>query len=405
MWKDLIGTVGARYLIAFFNLALIFVNARVLGVRGMGEIGLIWASVSICATVNGLLGGNTLTYFVHKYALRTLYPIAAAWILAGSALSCACLHLLGMLPEGYGWAIFLLSVLYSFPLAHARLLLGIDDIFGFNLTNILQGGLLFFVLCAFYYIIGIREVQAYIWGQGLVNGLAFLWSLHRLHTRRGEGGKQGRLPVLKEMLSYGLWGSADNLAEVLATRLNYFLVQSWLGLGAVGLLDAATKLSESIWNISRGAASVEYNRMVRIDEADQQRRVTLRLLKFSTLAVAAAVLLLCLLPEQLFTGYLFGKHFAGIRPLILLMAPGVVCYAANNILSAYFIGTGRIRYSTFVSFAGLLVLLAAASCLIPLWGLPGSALAGSLSYAALLLAALFFFRRKVLLLQHREGST
>ena len=45
--RDLFTTIGTRYLIAILNLALIFINAKVLGVEGVGLVGLILAIVGI----------------------------------------------------------------------------------------------------------------------------------------------------------------------------------------------------------------------------------------------------------------------------------------------------------------------------------------------------------------------
>ena len=65
MLKKILGTIGSRYLIAFLNLALIFINAKVLGIEGVGMIGLIVASVNIAVIVNGILCGNTIVYFMN----------------------------------------------------------------------------------------------------------------------------------------------------------------------------------------------------------------------------------------------------------------------------------------------------------------------------------------------------
>ena len=46
MLKKILGTIGSRYLIAFLNLALIFINAKVLGIEGVGMLGLIVDSVN-----------------------------------------------------------------------------------------------------------------------------------------------------------------------------------------------------------------------------------------------------------------------------------------------------------------------------------------------------------------------
>ena len=56
--RDLFTTIGTRYLIAILNLALIFVNAKVLGVEGVGLVGLILAIVGIATMFCGILAGN-----------------------------------------------------------------------------------------------------------------------------------------------------------------------------------------------------------------------------------------------------------------------------------------------------------------------------------------------------------
>ena len=149
MLKKILGTIGSRYLIAFLNLALIFINAKVLGIEGVGMIGLIVASVNIAVIVNGILCGNTIVYFMNRYSMRTIFLPAYLWTPIGSSLACGFMYLTGLLPTGYRLDIFLLAILSSTVNANARFLLGKDNIKGFNLTFILQGGLLFFRLTLF----------------------------------------------------------------------------------------------------------------------------------------------------------------------------------------------------------------------------------------------------------------
>ena len=47
MLRKILTTIGTRYLIAILNLALIFVNAKVLGIEGVGMVGLLVASINI----------------------------------------------------------------------------------------------------------------------------------------------------------------------------------------------------------------------------------------------------------------------------------------------------------------------------------------------------------------------
>lgn len=407
MLKKILGTIGTRYLIAFLNLALIFVNAKVLGVEGVGMIGLIAAAVNIAVIFNGILSGNTIVYFMNKYSMQTIFLPAYGWTLIGSAVACGCLSVAGILPEGYGTDIYLLSVLTSLVATNARFLLGKDNIKGFNLTFVIQGGLLFFILFAFYYIADWKEIRSYVRGLYVTNGIAFIASLillipyfkdwthvaEKTGVEEGEQEKRSVLSVLREMFAYGLWSSADNLAEVCTTRLNYFLIQRFLGLGSVGLLDAGTKISESVWNISRSVSFIAYSNVARANSAEEQRRITIQFFKLTFCAIAFVICLILLIPEWVYTEYLFSAEFKGMQKIIWGLSVGVVAFGCNSIVSHYFIGSGKIRYSTASSCVGLVTLLIGGSVFIPAYGITGAAISTSLAFTAMLAFSLLVFTR------------
>ncbi|MDR1161219.1 MAG: polysaccharide biosynthesis C-terminal domain-containing protein [Tannerellaceae bacterium] len=394
MLKDILGVIGSRYLIALLNLALIFINAKALGIEGMGLVGLIWASVNIIVLVNGVLGGSTIVYFINKYTIRMILPIAYAWVFIGTGIGCGAMYLLKLLPGGYLADVYWITILYSLVIANSRFLLGKDHIMGFNLTNILQGGLLFFILLYFYYAAERKDVSAYIDGLYLTNTIALLASLLILTpyvVKKDAGQKKKWLSLLKEMFVYGLWGSADNIAETCTARLNYFLVQRFAGIGSVGLVDAGTKISESVWNISSSIAHIEYNRIAKTKDMAEQTKITLQLFKLTFLAITFVMFCILLIPEWVYTDYLFSAEFKGIRKVIAALSIGVIALGCNTILSHYFIGSGKIKYSAASSCAGFLTLLMAGYWLIPLYGVIGSVISTSIAFMAILVCSLTIF--------------
>lgn len=196
--RDLFTTIGTRYLIAILNLALIFINAKVLGVEGVGLVGLILAIVGIATMFCGILAGNTIVYFMNRYSMQAVFLPSYCWTPAGAGIACGSMAILGVLPEGHTLDIYILSILTSLVAANSRFLLGKNQIFGFNLTFVLQGGLLFFVLLFLYYGLKIRNVTAYLWGMYFTNGIAFLVSLFLLlpflNKKRGRS-PEGTLPI------------------------------------------------------------------------------------------------------------------------------------------------------------------------------------------------------------------
>lgn len=397
MLKKILGTIGTRYLIAFLNLMLIFINAKALGAEGLGMIGIILASVNIAVVFNGVLSGNTIVYFMNRYSMHTILLPAYAWPVFGSGIACGLMQLFGLYPEAYFIDIYLLSILSSFITTNARFLLGKDNITGFNITYMLQGGLLFFILLYLYYIADRQEVSSYVYGLYITYGIALIGSVALLFPYYGmkedKPAGKSRLAILKEMFVYGLWGSADNVAEVLTTRLNYFLIERFAGLGSVGLLDAGTKISESVWHISRSVSFIEYSSVAQTSDPEKQKRTTLKLFKLTFSAIAFTTLCILFIPEWVYTEYLFSPEFAGMRKVIVGLSAGIVALGCNSILSHYFIGSGKIRYSAYCSVVGLITLLIAGYLLIPMFGVVGSAVSSSIAFCAMLSFSIIVFCR------------
>ncbi len=106
MVKKLLGTIGTRYLVAILNLILIIVNAKVLGLEGVGLVGLIIASVNIVVIFCGIFSGNTLVYFMGRYSVRALFPVAYGWTIGGAFIFCGLMSLSGLIPATYFEAVF-----------------------------------------------------------------------------------------------------------------------------------------------------------------------------------------------------------------------------------------------------------------------------------------------------------
>ncbi|MDR2765596.1 MAG: polysaccharide biosynthesis C-terminal domain-containing protein [Tannerella sp.] len=402
MLKKVLETIVTRYVVAALNLALIFINGKTLGIHGMGLAGVIYASANIVFLFNSVFCGNTIVYHMNRYPLRYVFWPAYVWAFAGSAIACGVMALTGMLPAGFGAEVYGLATLLSLVGIHSRVLLGKDRIKAFNATFMIQGGTLFFILLYVYYVTEKQDVEGYLWGVYLSNALAWLVSLLFLYPVCLRRGKKTQQPATRpsffrlwrKMFAYGLWSSADNLTEGLTTRLNYFLLQRLSGYGQVGLLDAGTRISESVWHISRSVSSISYSQVAKTSDPEIQRQQTLRFFKWTYCALMLVTGMILLIPERVYTDYLFTAEFRSIRKVIGGLSAGIVMFGANNILSHYFIGTGKVKYSTACSCVGLLALLFSGCFLVPAQGVLGSAVSTSIAFSAMLLFSLTVFVRQ-----------
>ncbi|MCD8193945.1 MAG: polysaccharide biosynthesis C-terminal domain-containing protein [Tannerellaceae bacterium] len=161
----------------------------------------------------------------------------------------------------------------------------------------------------------------------------------------------------------------------------------------MGLLDAGTKISESVWHISRSTSNIEYSRVAGERDPQKQADITLKLFKLTGCALLLIMAVILLIPEVFYTRYLFSPEFTGIKYVILGLSVGCIALGSNSILSHYFIATGKIRYSTYCSFTGLVLLLISGFFLIPVYGVLGSAISSSIAFSGMLLFSIFVFKR------------
>ena len=398
MLKDTLKTIVARYIVAFLNLLLIFINSKVLGREGMGVVGIIYASANLVVIFNSIFCGNTIVYFMNRYNLRTVFFPAYCWAFIGSAIACIVLYLIHFLPEGFEDTVFCLAVLISLVTANSLMLLGKDRINIFNFLFILQGSLLFLLLIVLYFIFDYKDIKGYLTGMFSAYIIAFLcsniWLISYLSKKNNQPSGKSFFFVLKEMFFYGLWSSTDSLAEGLTTRLNYFLIQHTGGYGHVGLLDSGTKISESVWHISNSVSYMEYNNVSKTTDRQEQKRITLQLFKLTYCALFIVMVIICCIPERVFTDYLLTPEFVGIRHVIFGLSPGIVAFGSNRIISHYFIGSGRIKYSVYCSVTGFVILLVAGIVLIPPYGVLGAAITSSIAYSSMLLFSTLTFMKQ-----------
>lgn len=394
--KKTFWTVVVRYVAAAINFAIIIINAKLLGAEGVGQIGIIVASVNLAVMFNSMFCGSTIVYFMRQYTMRGIMLPSYLWIAVVSAVSAEVMARLGMVPGEYAVAVYVLTLLNSLVAANSRFLLGKEKVGAFNVVFLLQSVFLFFVLLFIYYIIGSHEVDDYIVGLYVSNLTALAVSAACLYKPfMDEHGKSAPwLQVFRRMFTYGIWSNADNMAESISTRLSYFFVNSWAGLSAVGLLDGATRISESVWHISRAVGYIANSEVARSETKSHSRSVTMKLLKltfFSTFVLMGVILLI---PEWMFTAYIFSPQFEGIAVVIRCLAPGIVAAACNTVLCQYFIAGGMVKYSAISSLLGLSAAAVSGLVLVPIMGVMGGAAATSIGYSVMALSNYIFFSTK-----------
>ena len=378
-------------LAAALNFLITIIISQTLGDTGSGTQSLVLATITFILIFSEIVGGTSIIYLAPRHSFKKMLVASVLW--AG---------LIAIL-MGFGIRLFypkldqdlilhvtLLSFLSSLSNINFRFLVGREEIKKANYNTLLQPVLLTLALVVYYILLKRTDIYGYIIGLYAAYGGTFLlgvWMLRKEYARIPEDKDSNYSPVLKDMFKYGFLNQTGHFVQFFNLRLSYYLLDTYIGRGEVGVFSRSLSLAEAIWIISNSIALVQYARIANANDRSYAQKLTLDLSKICLLISALAVLVLCLLPAEFYV-FVFGKDFGEMAYLIRILAPGVLFYCIFLILGHYYSGIGRYQMNTFAALCGLVATFVCGFTLIPRYDVMGAAITSAVSYTV---NAIFLF--------------
>lgn len=402
MLRKIIGTTGTRILNAFFTLVILYLIANYIGSKGMGVIGLIILDITILQLIIDLVAGSSLIYFASRTNLGKLILPAYIWIGIVVAMSYVLFKIAQIIfpkliaiavPEGYAIHILSLALLSGLMVTHYNLLLGKERINTYNILFTIQISMALLVFLFQLFILDNPTVDAYISGLYIGFGSAAIGGFVAVMYKIGKLELKGWRETTRKVLNYGIVTQMANILNIGNNRLSFYVIRYFLGTSTLGVYYAGTQLTEGLRVIGQSIAVVQFSTISNTNEKEYARVLTIRLMKLSVLLTAAALLVLIIIPEEIYTS-LLTKDFTGVKPLIIALSPGVMALAINNIFSHYFSGIGNPKVNLYAKVTGLVFTLALLFTLIPPFGIIGAAITASVSYSATVFHQYIIFKKQ-----------
>jgi O-antigen/teichoic acid export membrane protein len=383
MFAKIVHTIFSKGLISVLNFLVVLITARVLGTGGRGEISIMFLNITVILLFNDILGGSSLVYLTSKHKPWSLFMPAIATGLLTGVLFPILFQLYFHFPLTDLMYFVLLTLLSNFSSIFNYFLNGFEKIKQNNLANISQSLVIVLALLVQFLVMKDYSVYSYYRALGLgyfVNFLISAWGLRGLITPVPFVWKDS----VRLIAAYGLIGQAGNIFQLLNYRFSYYVLNSLddpQSKQHVGLFSTAASVSEAVWVIMNGIAMVQYATLSNRNHPELAIQLTLKLSKISFALSVFALLVLNLLPEEVFV-FLFGKGFAGIKEYCLLLAPGIAAAGLTGVYSHYFAARGDMKTSASSALVGLIVTLGFSLYFIPLLGPRGAAITNTASYLA-----------------------
>jgi len=400
MFKKILGTGAARAVNVLTQLATLIMGTKFLGAAEWGKAFIAQTDITFLLIGIELIAGSGLVYFAPRKKLATLMKISYGWIvivMLAYLLLFSILHLFPgfyhtIVPEGYAWLVLLMTFIYSLHEFNLNHYLGKEKVATYNWLFLIQILTQVSMMAVLIFGLNIRTAKALLYSQLSGYSLATLVGWVLLFPTLRKEGKEPLKSCFKELFHYGAFMQLSTLVSTLNKRLSLYLLKNNCSEQQIGVYALGTQVTEGVNIIGQSIGLVEFSALSNTEQKQRASVLTMRFMKLSVLLTFTALLIICLLPTA-FYEWLFSGEFAGIRPVILLMSPGIVFFSAHTVLFNYFSGTGKPKYNLYASLIGLGVTLISAFILIPALGILGAAITTTLTYTALFVYQWIVFRK------------
>jgi len=375
--QNIFKTFVSKVLILLINFAVLTLTTNYFGLVGRGLISITMADLAIIVIFNNILGGNSVVYFMNKVGLSRLVLPAAIWITLSSAIISFVFVLLHT-QQSY-FILFPLTLITSFLTLNLLIFIGKEKIQHFNIFSLLPPFLLLVFSLGFIYLFKNRTVNAYLFSYFLSQAVVFVISLIIIHKYLIKKEIGISTDIVKKSFGYGWKNELSYFIQFLNYRLSYFFILYYQDINSVGLFSVAIVVSESIWLMAKSITTVQYSRIINLDDKSSAIELTKKSAKISFYTTLSMLIVLAIIPSWVF-GFVFGKDFSTIKQLLFFLMPGILSIAVSNVYGHYFAALNQMRVLIVKSTIGLIFTVLLSLILIPLWSLTGACIVTSVSY-------------------------
>ena len=367
------------------------VAARALGVEGRGAYAVAFsiATVGIQLSCLGMHTANT--YFVARDRSRAGALLSNTLLLsAASAIIVGCVMLGARVEIARTLSIdppVLLAAAACIPLGLClllcqHLLLGLNDINGYNLGEALSKGLMLGAIVALA-LTGQSGVLRFLIAGAGATVFAMVALLGALR-RRGVRVKAPSSRLMAASIAYALRVYMVALFSYVLLRADLLLVGHYRGATEAGYYSVAVALGDALLVLPIVFSTVAFPRLAGAISPEARRGQTLRLARAVLLAMLVTTAAAALVSGPVIRS-LFGTSFEPSVVPFLWLAPGIVCLGMNIVFMNYF-AAGGMPWTTVAvpGFVAALNMVANVS-VIPRWGILGASLTSTICYALILL--------------------
>jgi O-antigen/teichoic acid export membrane protein len=385
--RRIAGTFATKILAVSLSVPVSVVLARALGPDGRGEFVAVTALAALGMQFGNLGLHSANTYFVSRdrSLLGTLSLNSAVAGTVLGVLIAAGLWMLrasGVMFVNLNAAYFLLALVWI-PLGIGHLLqqnliVGIQRFAVFNNVDI-AGRLATLALCSALWLYGVHTAWPYTIAAIVVVGGSFLFCFGYV-VREAPHPRRPAFALLRQQLPYGGKMFLASLFAFLVVRSDVLLLKELSGSHETGVYSIAVSLVDMLYLLPIAVGVVLFPELSAPGDSERRWRVAQAALLHTGWILGAGAALIMLWGGSIIR-LLFGAAYLPAYPIVVILAPAMLFYGLNNIVSIYLAATGLPWFGVWVWVVAFGVNLGLNLLWIPQFGGIGAAWASLVAYA------------------------
>jgi O-antigen/teichoic acid export membrane protein len=384
-------TLSRQVVAGLLQLTTVVVIARVLGPEGNGQYTVALLLPTMLATLLNLGIGLANVYFlgaakvdtatVFRAICRLSVIIVTAGLLSGAV--CIIFFDNELFPDVPVVLLWVALAVFPFSLFQAFLSSIFQGLQKFNVFNLilLTQPIVTLIFVSILALFGITHIgymlSAYFIGFVVTIGVGLAKLKTELSTQPSTPHRNG---YIMEALNYGYKAYLSNILAFVNYKVDIFLVNFLISPTAAGLYVVAVQLVERLWLLSQAVSTVLLPRLSELSLDEQRRKKVTPIICRGVISVTlfSAVVLGIFSYPLVFI--LFGDDYVGALVPMLLLLPGIVALSGVRVLANDIAARGRPELNMYFSLIVVVANVSSNIVLIPMYGLPGAAVATSITY-------------------------
>jgi O-antigen/teichoic acid export membrane protein len=357
-----------------------------LGPAGRGEYAICITLAMLLSVVFGLGVEMALVYYIgsKRFSLSEAVSAGLLWCLIGSlaaivvgfAITNLPLAFVEKAPLGALYLSLLFVPIILFELIGSRALIGSGQIIMFGILSVIRSASVLVLTFTFVWFVQLG-VHGAILALILGNVLEILVTFLSLARRNGLEIVRPSREVLKMVLGYGIRFYFGKLGRQLNFQFGTVILAFLATKSEVGLFAATMAIMSRVWMVPDTLNVVLLPR-TSSKECGRPELVA-KCCRLSIVCVFFILILLLLFARPLVV-ILLSRKFLAVVPLIWILTLGVLVRSHAKVLASYFNGLERPGLNSLAILSGLVTNAFLMPILFKFTGLPGAALAVTISY-------------------------